>query len=89
MLAQKLAPEVKAEALMQIAVLRTTEKLMPQFEASNGEEGLVCAQVNPVRAGDRECMLAMARRLHAWAPNIAVKLPATGAGIDVLEECVG
>jgi transaldolase len=44
--------------------------------------------VNPLRAGDRDCMLAMARRLHRWAPNIAVKLPATSAGIDVLEDCV-
>ena len=50
--------------------------------------GLVCAQVNPVHAGNRECMLAMAKRCHAWAPNIAVKLPATAAGLDVLEECV-
>jgi transaldolase len=33
-------------------------------------------------------MLPMARRFHAWAPNIAVKLPATAAGLDVLEECV-
>jgi transaldolase len=33
-------------------------------------------------------MYAMAKRLHAWAPNIAVKLPATGAGLDVLEDCV-
>jgi transaldolase len=33
-------------------------------------------------------MLAMAHRLSAWSPNIAVKLPATAAGLDVLEECV-
>jgi transaldolase len=32
-------------------------------------------------------MLAMARRFSQWAPNIAVKLPATAAGLDVLEEC--
>jgi len=87
-LAQKLAPELKAEALMQIAVLRTTEKFLPEFEATKGQSGFVCAQVNPLRAGDRECMLAMARRFHHWAPNIAVKLPATGAGLDVLEDCV-
>jgi transaldolase len=30
----------------------------------------------------------MARRFHAWAPNIAVKLPATAAGLDVLEDCI-
>jgi transaldolase len=33
-------------------------------------------------------MEAMAKRFHAWAPNIAVKLPATAAGLDVLENCI-
>jgi transaldolase len=61
---------------------------MPTFEASTGQSGFVCAQVNPARAGDRECMYPMAKRFHAWAPNIAVKLPATAAGLDVLEECI-
>ena len=87
-LGQKLTPEVKAEALMRIAVTRTTEKLAPQFHGRQGPTGWVCAQVNPLRAGDRECMLAMAKRFHGWAPNIAVKLPATGAGLDVLEDCI-
>src|ERR1035438_7685970 len=57
-LGQKLTPEVKAEALMRIAVTRTAEKLAPQFHGSQGPAGWVCAQVNPLRAGDRECMLA-------------------------------
>ena len=81
-------PEQKAEALMRIAVTNASRKLMPRFEAGHGRAGFVCAQVNPMRAGDRECMFGMARRFHAWAPNIAVKLPATAAGLDVLEECV-
>jgi transaldolase len=80
--------EAKAEALMQIAVTKAAEKLMPQYETSKGESGFVCAQVNPLRAGDRDCMYGMAKRFHAWAPNIAVKLPATGAGLDVLEDCI-
>jgi transaldolase len=87
-LAQKLAPELKAEALMQIAVTKTADKLIPEFAASQGHSGFVCAQVNPLRAGDRDCMLPMARRLFNWAPNIAVKLPATSAGLDVLEDCI-
>ena len=80
-LARKLPPEQHAEALMHIPVTRTAAKLA-------GKPGYVCAQVNPLRAADRECMFAMARRFHKWAPNIAVKLPATSAGLDVLEECV-
>jgi transaldolase len=87
-LAQRLPAESKAEALMQIVVTRTAEKLLPQYEASQGASGYVCAQVNPSRAGDRDAMQAMARRFHNWAPNIAVKLPATRAGLDVLEDCV-
>lgn len=77
-ISRNLPPETKAEAVMQIAVTRVAEKL----------PGFVCAQVNPSRAGDRECMYAMAKRFHAWAPNIAVKLPATAAGLDVLEDCI-
>jgi transaldolase len=87
-LARDLPPEQKAEALVRIPVARAAARLTPQFEAGRGRSGFVCAQVNPLRAGDRDCMLPMARRFHAWAPNIAVKLPATAAGLDVLEECV-
>jgi transaldolase len=87
-LAQSLPAESKAESLMQIAVTRAAEKLLPYFVASKGRPGYVCAQVSPLRAGERDAMLAMAKRLHNWAPNIAVKLPATSAGLDVLEQCV-
>jgi transaldolase len=85
--AYNLPAEQKAEALMRIAVTKAAAKFEGEHSASDRRSGFVCAQVNPLRAGDRECMLAMARRLHAWAPNIAVKLPATAAGLDVLEEC--
>jgi transaldolase len=87
-LAQNMPGEVKAEALMHIAVSHCARKLMPEYEASKGERGFVCAQVNPLRAGDRECMHTLAKRFHGWSPNIAVKLPATFAGLDVLEECI-
>lgn len=87
-LALNLPAEQKAEALMRVPVTKAAAKLLPEFEKSGGTSGFVCAQVNPSRAGDRDCMLPMAQRFHAWAPNIAVKLPATAAGLDVLEECV-
>jgi transaldolase len=83
-----LDPSTKAERLMQAVITEAAAKLEPQYRASEGEVGYVCAQVNPALAGDREAMLAMAHRFHAWAPNIAVKLPVTAAGLDVLETCV-
>jgi transaldolase len=86
--ARGLPAEPHAEALMETVVVRAAATLQPVFDAAHAQAGFVCAQVNPARAGDRDCMLAMAKRFHAWAPNIAVKLPATAAGLDVLEECV-
>jgi len=87
-LARRLAPEQQAEALVEIAVTNAAAALLPAFEAGDGRSGFVCAQLNPVRACDRVCMEPLARRFHAWGPNIAVKLPATAAGLDVLEACV-
>lgn len=87
-LARKLPADEKAEALMSIAIRHAAEQLLPQYENSQGRMGYVCAQVNPAHPGDREYMLAMARRFTKWAPNIAVKLPATAAGLDVLEDCI-
>lgn len=86
-LAKNLPPAEKAEALLRIVVTKTAEKLLPEFKASKGERGYVCAQVSPLLIGDREAMIAMAKRLHGWAPNICVKLPASGAGIDAIEAC--
>ncbi|MHC4539869.1 MAG: transaldolase family protein [Planctomycetota bacterium] len=86
-LSDLVAEERTAERLMSIAITHAARRLEPVHKASAGKMGYVCAQVNPARAADREYMLATARRFHAWAPNIAVKLPATAAGLDVLEDC--
>ena len=87
-LAKNLDAESKAEELMRGMVTRAAAMYQRHFERSGGKHGYVCAQVNPLRAGEREAMLAMARRFHAWAPNVAVKIPAVSAGLDVLEECI-
>ncbi|MGC8782599.1 MAG: transaldolase family protein [Anaerolineae bacterium] len=86
-LAAELSPEARAEAWMHAVVSHVAAELMPVYSATAGRQGYVCAQVNPALAGRREAMLAMAQRFARWAPNIAVKLPATAAGLDVLEEC--
>jgi transaldolase len=87
-LAKSLSAEQKAEEWMKLVVTRAADMFRPLFDRSGGRTGHVCAQVNPSRAGDRDAMLAMARRYHSWAPNIAVKLPAVSAGLDVLEDCI-
>lgn len=86
--ARNLGGEQKAEELIRHVVTHAAALYLPHHQRTGGRMGYVCAQVNPSRAGNREAMLAMARRFHAWAPNIAVKLPAVSAGLDVLEDCV-
>jgi transaldolase len=81
-------PGAKAESLMRIVVTEAAKRLEPVYRRTAGAQGYVCAQVNPSLAGDRAAMEDMARRFDAWAPNIAVKLPATSAGLDVMERCV-
>jgi transaldolase len=81
-------PGAKAEALMRIVVTEAAKRLEPTWRSTAGVQGYVCAQVNPSLAGDRTAMEDMARRLDVWAPNIAVKLPATAAGLDVMERLV-
>jgi len=82
----RLSGDAKTEELIRRVTVSVAARLLP-YVGDGGREGFVCAQVHPMYAADREAMLAMARRLHAWAPNIAVKLPVTAAGLDVLEEC--
>ena len=84
---KELRGEEKAEAILQKVTTSLAELLLPTFRKTNGEQGYVCAQVNPTKPGNAEAMIAMARRLGKWAPNITVKLPATAAGLEVLEEC--
>lgn len=76
-----------AEQLLRAVVTRTARTLNSLYESSAGRDGYVCAQVDPGKAADAAAMLAMAVRFQNWAPNVAVKLPATAAGLDALEEC--
>ena len=78
-------PEARAEALLKLVATYAAEKVRPVYERTNGADGYALGQLNPTRAGAAEGMLAQARRVHSWAENIAVKLPATAAGIEVIE----
>ena len=73
---------------MEMITVNIASVLEPVHNATKEEQGYVCAQVNPSKAAYTGEMIDMAKRLCKWAPNIAVKLPATAAGLDALEECV-
>ncbi|HHT24072.1 MAG TPA: hypothetical protein GXZ76_00935 [Clostridiaceae bacterium] len=87
-----LSPEENAEALLRLVATYAAGKFTDVFEKTGGIHGLALGQLNPDRAGDAEGMLAQARRVHSWGDNIAVKLPTTNAGLEVIEslaeECI-
>jgi transaldolase len=87
-LSDSMTPSQRAEEIVRAITSYLAVKFTKTYKESHGVSGYACAQVNPAKAGDADVMLSMARRLSKWAPNIAVKLPVTAAGLDVLEECI-
>ena len=76
----------KIEEIIRLVTAEIAKKFLPVFEASKGTQGFVCAQVDPNLQGDAEAMFSMGKRLALWAPNVAVKVPMTAAGIEAIEE---
>lgn len=85
-ISQDLDFEARAEALLHLVATYAAAQVYDIYEQTDGQHGYALGQLNPSRAGDFESMLAQARRYHAWAPNIAIKLPATRSGIEVMEQ---
>lgn len=78
--------DAKVEEILRCITVEISKKFLPIYEKTNGAQGYVCAQVNPKMQGDSIAMTEMGKRLASWAPNIAVKIPATAAGIRTIEE---
>ena len=82
-------PEERAEELLKLVAVYAAGQVKNIYEQTQGRLGYALGQLNPALAGNAEAMLLQARRVHSWAPNIAVKLPATASGIEVVEKLAG
>uniref|UniRef100_A0A372IMI7 Transaldolase n=2 Tax=Paracidobacterium acidisoli TaxID=2303751 RepID=A0A372IMI7_9BACT len=60
--------------------------LLPVFEAHKGKNGRLSIQTDPHNYRNAKALLEQALRFHALAPNMIVKIPATAAGIEAIEE---
>ena len=60
--------------------------LMPAFHTHNGRNGRLSIQTHPKFYRSARAILEQARRFHALAPNMIVKIPATAAGMEAIEE---
>ena len=77
----------RAQNLIRCVTGYYAQQTLPIYQKGETGKGLVCAQTNPNRTGDFAYTLEQAKQISSWAPNIVVKLPATNAGLRVLEEC--
>ena len=75
-----------AWALVEEMSLRAAELLVPTFARHNGTSGRLSIQTDPSLYRDSRAMVGQALRFHALAPNMIVKIPATSAGIQAIEE---
>ena len=60
--------------------------LRPVYDETQARKGYLSVQVNPKLFRDSERMVQHARELASIAPNIAIKVPATAAGVTAIEQ---
>jgi transaldolase len=70
-----------AWALISVLGFKAAAILEPVFRETGGRKGFLSMQVNPKLYRSTERMLEHGRSLAALAPNVAIKVPATPAGI--------
>jgi len=79
------------EALAIADIAAAADVLRPVYEESDGLDGYVSIEVNPLLAHDTQATIAEARRLFATLgrPNIMIKVPATMEGIPAIRALIG
>jgi len=71
--------------LIHDAGIQAAKILEPIHKASGGKKGHLSMQVNAKYYRDAERMYRQGKELAALAPNIAIKAPATAAGIEAMK----
>jgi transaldolase len=75
-----------AWAVVEAMSTRGARLLERVFEAKGGRQGRLSVQTDPTLFRTPAKMTEQALRFSSFAPNIIVKLPATAAGIEAIEE---
>ena len=66
--------------------IKSAALLLPVFEAHRGRNGRLSIQTDPRLFRDTQAILDQTEEFNRLAPNMIVKIPATGAGIPAIEE---
>jgi transaldolase len=67
---------------------RAAKLLQPMHAKTKGGKGFLCVQVSPKYYRSPALMIEQARTLAKIAPNVAIKIPATEAGLAAMEETI-
>jgi transaldolase len=66
--------------------IKAAELLKPVFDRENGKNGRLSIQTDPRLYRDAKGIVEQAVRFDTLAPNMIVKIPATHAGMEAIEE---
>lgn len=75
-----------AWAAVEALSVDAAQLLLPAFATHNGRNGRLSIQTDPRLYRNALAILQQAQRFDRLAPNMLVKIPATGAGIPAIEE---
>jgi transaldolase len=64
---------------------RGAEMMLPIWEASEGKYGYVSGQLDPRLITETEKMIQDAKEISAIAPNMMIKVPGSGEGVEVVK----
>jgi len=78
----------RARELLRRMIVHAAEWIRPVFDASGGQQGYVCCQINPKLYGDADAQIEQAIQIGRYAPNISVKFPMSRAGLEAMEVCM-
>ena len=87
---QDLSPKQRYETLAIADVQAACDVCLSEHQSSGGKTGFVSLEVAPDLAKDAAGTIAEAKRLHQAInrPNVMIKVPATDAGVEALQELV-
>ncbi|STZ76956.1 transaldolase [Bergeriella denitrificans] len=87
---QNLSPKARYETMAVADVQAACDVCLAEHEASGGRTGFVSLEVSPELAKDAAGTVVEAKRLHTaiGRKNAMIKVPATDAGIEALEQLV-
>jgi transaldolase len=72
--------------LIEEMAVKGAELLLPIYKKESGRKGRLSIQTNPTYYRDVQAMTAQAVHFSHLAPNLQVKIPATQAGIQAIED---